>query len=365
MGTLHSFDRERNMEQPLSRSNVLIVDDEVGPRESLRMILEPSFNVYTAEDGGYALETLEKMPIDVVTLDLRMPGMPGEEVLKQIKNLDPTVEVIIITGYGTLQSAVEAIRYKVFDYILKPFNVVDVLSSVKRCIKRKEIRRRMKDVLNEIESDPKHSLNIYEEITNFMSRLDEFYYSLEGETCLEFVRVLASALESKDPYTSGHSERVSYYSCLIADGLGLPQTKKENLQISAYLHDIGKVAITNTYIYKDGPLDKNEWAIIKQHPIKGIEIVAPLRLPYEVTAGIKHHHERFDGKGYPEGLSGKQIPLFARIIAIADAYDAMTVGRPYKAPLSKDEAMLELKRNSVSQFDKELVDVFLKEMEKK
>ncbi|MBW2040140.1 MAG: HD domain-containing protein, partial [Deltaproteobacteria bacterium] len=143
------------------------------------------------------------------------------------------------------------------------------------------------------------------------------------------------------------------------------QTEKRDLQISAYLHDIGKVGITNTYIFKDGPLDEDEWAAIREHPIKGVKIVAPLKLPYEVIAGIKHHHERFDGKGYPEGLMGKQIPLFARIIAIADSYDAMTVGRPYRAPLSKGDAMLELKRNSSSQFDRELVDVFSKEMKKK
>lgn len=354
------------MEQALiNKSNVLIVDDELGPRESLRMILKPSFNVYTAEDGRCALDMIKKIPIDLVTLDLKMPGISGEEVLKQIKNLDPTIEVVIITGYGTLQSAVEAIKYKVFDYILKPFNVADILSIVKRCIKRREMSSMIKDVLLEVEKDPKSPLKIHEQIAHFLDQLDDFYYPLKGESYLEFVRVLASTLEGKDLYTAGHSERVSYYSSLIADGLGLTKIQKENLQISAYLHDIGKVGITNDSIYKDGPLDEEEWAAMREHPIKGVKIVAPLRLPYEVLEGIKYHHERPDGMGYPEGLSGKEIPLFARIIAIADAYDAMIVGRPYKPALSEDEAMLELKRSSVSQFDKELVDIFLKETEKK
>ena len=348
-----------------NKSNILVIDDELGPRESLRMILKPSFNVYTAENGKSALEIIKKIPIDLVTLDLKMPGLPGEEVLKHIKTFDPTIEVVIITGYGTLKSAVEAIKYNVFDYILKPFNVQDILSTVKKCIKRREMGIRIKDILVEVEKDYKTPLKIYEHIAHFLNQLDEFYYPLKSESYLEFVRVLASTLESKDPYTAGHSERVSYYASLIADGLGFPQTEKRNLRISAYLHDIGKVGITNSYIFKDGPLDEDEWGAIREHPIKGVEIVASLKLPYEVIAGIKYHHERFDGKGYPEGLVGKDIPLFARIIAIADSYDAMTVGRPYKAPLGKDEALHELKRNAGSQFDKELVDIFLKEKERK
>lgn len=354
------------MEQAsLTPSNVLVVDDELGPRESLRMILKPSFNVYTAEDGKDALEIIKRTPIDLVTLDLKMPGMPGEEVLKHIKDMDPSIEVVIITGYGTLQSAVEAIKYNVFDYILKPFNVPDILSTVKRCIQRRELGIRIKDMLVEVEKDYKTPLKIYEHIAHFLNQLDEFYYPLKSESYLEFVRVLSSTLESKDPYTAGHSERVSHYTSLTADGLELSHTEKRDLQTSAYLHDIGKVGIKNAYIFKDSPLNEDELTAIQEHPIKGVKIVSSLRLPYEVTAGIKYHHERFDGKGYPDGLSGKEIPLFARIIAIADSYDAMTVGRPYKNALSKEDAMLELKKNAGSQFDRDLVNAFLKEMKKK
>ena len=356
------------MEQKQSfteKPRILIVDDELGPRESLRMILKPSYEVYTAKDGISALEVIKKNPIDLVTLDLRMPGMPGEEVLKHIKNFDPTIEVIIITGYGTLHSAVEAIKYKVFDYILKPFNVPDILSVVKKCIERRYVSSKIKDVLEKTKRDAKSHSEIYDQITHFLNQLNEScYYFLKRESYLEFVRVLATTLESKDPYTLGHSERVCHYSSLIADGLRLSPDEKEKLQISAYLHDIGKVGISDIYISKDGPLDENEWAIVREHPIKGIKIISPLGLPSEVIEGIKYHHERFDGKGYPEGLSGKKIPLFARIIAIADAYDALTIGRPYKSPLSKNEALLEIKKCAGSQFDEELVEVFIEEIKK-
>ncbi|OGP53018.1 MAG: hypothetical protein A2Y65_08900 [Deltaproteobacteria bacterium RBG_13_52_11] len=325
------------------------------------MILKPSFNIFTSEDGREALQVIKNKNIDVVTLDLKMPVMPGEEVLKQIKDYDPTIEVVIITGYGTLKSAVEAIKYNVFDYILKPFNVSDILSTVKRCLERREMSFRVKAFLTEIEKESKSPLKMYKHISHFLNKLDEFYHPAKSEGYLEFVKVLTSTLETNDTYTKGHSERVNYYATLIAEGLGLSQVDTRDLQTSAYLHDIGKVGIS----VNNGSLDENELTEMRKHPLKGVKMVSPLKLPHEVIGGIKYHHERMDGEGYPEGLKGDQIPLFARIIAIADCYDAITVGRPNKAAMSKNEALLELKRNADSQFDKELLDIFAKALRKK
>jgi putative two-component system response regulator len=348
------------MEQK-ERPNILIVDDELGPRESLGMILKPSFNVFSSEDGNQALQIIKNTNVDIVTLDLKMPVMSGEEVLKRIKAIDPTIEVVIITGYGTLKSAVEAIKYNVFDYILKPFNVSDILTTVKRCLERREMSLRVKDFLLEVEKERKSPIKMYKHISHFLNKLDEFYDPTKSEGYLDFVRVLASTLESDDHYTKGHSERVNEYALKMAEGLRLSEIDKNNLQVSAYLHDIGKVGMT----VKDSTLDENEWAEMKDHPEKGTKMVSPLRLPNEVVAGIKYHHERMDGTGYPDGKKEKQIPLFARIIAIADAFDAITVGRPYKEALSKDDALLELERNTDTQFDKELVEIFLTKMRKK
>jgi len=348
------------MEQK-SRPNVLIVDDELGPRESLGMILKPSFNIYTSEDGKQALQIIRNKSVDIVTLDLKMPIMSGEEVLKLIKEYDPTIEVVIITGYGTLKSAVEAIKYNVFDYILKPFNVSDILSTVKRCLERREMSLRVKNFLTEVEKERKSPIKMYKHISHFLNNVDEFYHPAKSEGYLEFVKVLVSTLESNDPHVKGHSERVNYYATLMAEGLGLSQADTRDLQTSAYLHDIGKVGMS----IKNGSLDENEGAEMKKHPRKGAQLVSTLKLSKEVIAGIEYHHERMDGEGYPAGMRGDEIPLFARIIAIADRYNNLTVGKLHKPTMNKNEALLDLKRNAGSQFDTELVDIFEKELRKK
>lgn len=343
------------------RANVLIVDDELGPRESLGMILKPSFNIFSSEDGREALQIIKSTSIDVVTLDLKMPIMSGEEVLKLIKDYDPTIEVVIITGYGTLKSAVEAIKYNVFDYILKPFNVSDILATVKRCLERREMSLRVKEFLMAVEKESKSPIKMYKHISQFLNKLDEFYHPAKSEGYLEFVKILTTTLESNDPSKKGHSDRVNYYATLMAEGLKLTQTDTRDLQTSSYLHDIGNVGTTG----KNGSADEGERIERRDHPLKGAKMVAPLKLSPEVIGGIKYHHERLDGTGYPEGLKGDQIPVFARIIAIADFYDTLMMGGPDKEVLSKSRALQELKKNAGTQFDAKLVDIFIKEQRNK
>jgi HD-GYP domain-containing protein (c-di-GMP phosphodiesterase class II) len=188
----------------------------------------------------------------------------------------------------------------------------------------------------------------------------------DHQNCLEFAKVLAYTLEEKDPYTSGHSERVCYYSDFISKRLSFPPKDRSELQIAAYLHDIGKIGISNRFINKKGILTPTDWAIIKQHTKKSIELLIPLNLSSNILSYIQHHHERYDGTGYPDGLVGEQIPLGARIIAISDSYDSMTSDRPYRKPLNNGDAKSELLKNAGRQFDPRLVSIFLevlKEME--
>jgi putative two-component system response regulator len=361
------------MEAKVNAPNILIVDDEIGPRESLRMILKPNYNVYAVENGYAAIQMIQQIEMDVVTLDLKMPGISGIDTLKEIRYIDPDVMVIIITGYGTLKSAIEAIRYGVFDYIPKPFNVPEILSMIDKSIQRRKLNRKVKEVLD-------HCFNqqlLKEPVTdsdfalpNEIKGMLDFKWNgtnlSDSQNCLEFAKVLAYTLEEKDPYTSGHSERVCYYSDFISKRLSFSPKERSELQIASYLHDIGKIGISNRFINKKGTLTPTDWAIIKQHTKKSIELLIPLNLSSSILSYIQHHHERYDGTGYPDGLAGEQIPLGARIIAISDSYDSMTSDRPYRKPLNNGDAKSELTKNAGKQFDPKLVSLFLdvlKEME--
>ena len=346
--------------------NVLIVDDEIGPRESLRMILKPNYNVYSAEDGSSALQLLGETEMDVITLDLRMPGMSGIETLKQIRVIDPDVMVIIITGFGTLQSAIEAIRHAVFDFISKPFNVKEITGIIEKALQRRKLQLKARSFLRQSFSPtPSHSSQMNSNGFSLPGREDLVSSYLndlgvsDHQTCLEFSKVLSFTLEEKDPYTSGHSERVCHYSDLISRKISLPPKDRTELQIASYLHDIGKIGISNRFINKKGALTDTDWAIIKQHTRKAIELLSPLNLSPTLVSYIEHHHEHFDGNGYPEGLRGNQIPLGARIIAVADSYDSMTSNRPYRKPLTREEAKKELLKWAGKQFDPNLVSAFL------
>ena len=361
------------MEPKNSLANVLIVDDEIGPRESLRMILKPHYNIFTAENGYSAIQMLRQTEMDVVTLDIRMPGMSGIDTLKEIRLLDPDAMVIIITGYGTLKSAIEAIRYGVFDYIPKPFNVPEIMCIIEKSIQRRKLNLKIKNMLRQ-RSDPSgmqdaqmdSDLLFPKEMKGFTNFGNGEGGPSENQNCLEFSKVLAFTLEEKDPYTSGHSERVCYYSDFISKRLTLNPKDRNEIRVASYLHDIGKIGISNRFINKKGALSSTEWAIIKQHTRKSIELLVPLNLSPNILSYIHHHHERFDGTGYPDGLSEDKIPLGARIIAIADAYDSMTSDRPYRKPLSNGEAKSELLKYAGKQFDSQLVSIFLdilKEME--
>ncbi len=372
--TYLNLDLEGNeMEAKANAPNILIVDDEIGPRESLRMILKPSYNVYAVENGYAAIQMIQQTEMDVLTLDLKMPGISGIDTLKEIRVIDPDVMVIIITGYGTLKSAIEAIRYGVFDYIPKPFNVPEILAIIDKSIQRRKLNLKVKEVLGnclnqqllkEPAANSDFPLQIESKGTS-NDKWDEINLS-DNQSCLEFAKVLAYTLEEKDPYTSGHSERVCYYSDFISKRLSFPPKERNELQIASYLHDIGKIGISNRFINKKGTLTPTDWAIIKQHTKKSIELLIPLNLSSNILSYIQHHHERFDGTGYPDGLAGEQIPLGARIIAISDSYDSMTSDRPYRKPLSGGDAKGELMKNAGKQFDPKLVSLFLdvlKEME--
>jgi response regulator RpfG family c-di-GMP phosphodiesterase len=354
------------MEERTNGANILVVDDEIGPRESLRLILKPNYNIFTAKNGYEAIQMVQQTEFDAITLDLKMPGMSGIDTFKEIRKYDPDVAVIIITGYGTLQSAIDAIRYDVFDYLSKPFNVKEIISIIDKSVQRRRLNLKVKwlmrkmfdgNQIDEKTTDPESFL--LNKIRSIPCSERDRMGQLDTQTCLEFAKVLSYHLEEKDPYTAGHSERVCFYSDSISKQLSFSQKERGELQIASYLHDIGKIGISNRFLNKKGPLNSTDWAIVKQHPKKSVELLAPLKLSPHILSSILHHHEHFDGTGYPDGLKKEQIPLGARIIGISDSYEGMTSNRPHRKPLSKEEVKDELLGDTGKQFDPQLVSILL------
>ena len=362
--------------QTEGQDTILVVDDEKGPRESLRMILRPTYQVFCARDGLEALEILRTHAIDLVTLDLNMPGIQGEEMMRTIRREFPNVELIVITGYGTVENAAEAVRYGVSDYLQKPFDVVQVTASVYRALSRRRGRSRLVDfletlgsvvgldnqvteILDHVERDPRVNRRVAELVNEVGENAEIQLQKSERVRTMDFLEVLADTVESQCGFMRGHARRTAYYAGLLGDRLSLPVRDREQIRISGFLHDIGKIGVPTDLLMRPAMLTAKERRLIERHPEIGARLVEPLGIATEISAVIRHHHEWWDGRGYPDGLYGEQIPLVARIVAMADAYDGMTSSRPYRPALSPEEVRGEFRRGAGAQFDPALVKEFL------
>ncbi len=358
------------------RETILTVDDERGPRESLRMVLAPRYHVLGARNGSEALEILRTHSVDLVTLDLNMPGMRGEDAMRTIHAEFPEVALIVITGCGSLESATAGIRYGIADYLQKPFDVLQVMASVERALAKQRGRDRLISFLAELgcavgaDAD---ALAIVEDIQRsqrLRTRMGWLFNESESDRecgagggdptrTSEFLEVLAETLETKDRFMRGHARRVAFYASLMAHRLCLSAEDHEHVRIAAFLHDLGKVGVSTQLLVRPGALTPSERAEVERHPHLGSRLLRPLDLPPAVEAGVRHHHEWWDGTGYPDGLAAEEIPLTARIIGVADAFDAMSCDRPYRRALRRVVVIEELRRFSATQFDPALVKEFL------
>jgi len=327
---------------------ILIVDDDVGLALNLRDILEDQgYRVAVTHDGQTALTLSHDKIFDLAIIDIRLPDMLGDLVINKLSGVSPRTEYILITGHASLESAVEAVRWKnIISYEIKPFDIDRLKLLIDQVAQRK---RAEEDVL-------RHK-TIVEERT---AKLQEAYRTLK-KAHLESVKVLAEAIDAKDPYTRGHSDRVKGMSLRLALSLGLTEDKMEILEYGALLHDIGKIGINDGILQKEGPLTPEEFQLIQEHPLIGVKIVEGVEFFEDMIPMIRHHHERFDGNGYPDGLIGEAIPLEARIIAISDAFDAMTSLRPHRPLMPFEDVLVEMERGKGRQFDPKILEVFLGE----
>jgi putative nucleotidyltransferase with HDIG domain len=355
----------------MEKANILIVDDEVGPRESLRMILKPAYNVYTAEDGFKALDIIRQQPIDLITLDLRMDGMSGIDVLKEVREHNKDIGVIIITGYGTLGTMTTANQYGVSDFISKPFNVTDVNMVVQKSLGKKkhgsDIRKLLEDIgtLQDI-SKAEKAKRIFEKSALFIKELTTNCASSAkapaasgNMDCFKFLKLVSDILQHKTYAHVDHAERIYYYCTLFFDALQLSARRREEIEIAAYLHDIGKMGMEIDYFEGEKYLNEQQYQEWQQHPAVGVEMLAPAGLAPEVTSLILHHHERYDGRGFPASLKGEEIPLGARILRIANVYDTHLFAKPFPESQSKQDIIKNMTMYATGEVDPQLLQVLL------
>lgn len=309
------------------RQLVLVVDDEDLNLSLLEAYLEPlECDVHMARDGKEALRAIDVQRPDLVLTDAVMPVMDGFELCQRIR-AQPDLRllpVVMVTALNQVADRVRALEVGVDDFLAKPAN-------------RLEVQARVRSLL----------------------RLKEVYDELEDAESVIFA--LAQAVEAKDSYTEAHTERVATRARLLGMLAGLQGRELTDLYRGGMIHDIGKIGVPDAVLLKPGPLDAEETAIMRRHPVIGEQIARPLRSAVNLLAIIRHHHENWDGTGYPDGLAGAGIPLLARITAISDAYDAMTSNRPYRRGMDREKAASILASGAGSQWDAELVRLFLEQ----
>jgi putative nucleotidyltransferase with HDIG domain len=281
---------------------------------------------------------------------MKMPEMDGLELLKRVKAINTKMMVIMITAYADVDVAVEAMRLGAFDFIMKPIDLNLVVLSIRNALERKRLEE-------ELDTYHKNLETLVEERTG---KLQQAYRVLK-KAHLDSVKVLAEAIDAKDPYTRGHSDRVTRMSLKIATHLDFSEARLETLEYGALLHDIGKIGIKDEVLQKRGPLTSEEYLYIQEHPLIGVKIVEGVEFFKDKIPIIRNHHERFDGRGYPDGLSREAIPFEARIITVSDAFDTMTSVRPHRGIMPLEDVLRELERCKGTQFDPKILEIFLGE----
>ena len=307
------------------RPIVLVVDDSQPNRELLEANLaELGYDVRQASDGMEALEAVELEEPDLVLLDIDMPRLDGLSVCARLKS-HPTqrlIPIVIITAFQERDMRMKGLAAGADDFLTKPFDAKELLIRTRVLLRERVLNKRL-DATDSV------------------------------------LRAFARTVEARDMYTIHHADRVGLYSRAIGDALGYGTDDLDLLYDGGVMHDLGKIAIPDAILLKPGPLTEEEHMVIQRHPGEGERICLPLRSTRQFLPVIRHHHERYDGRGYPDHLVGEGIPFGARIAAVADAFDAMVSDRPYRAGLAQDEASARLRSGAGSQWDARIVDSFL------
>jgi len=325
---------------------ILVVDDEEPIRNALKKFLsQQQFEVYAAGTGEDALQQLRRHRIALMLCDIRMPGTSGVDLVPQAIEIEPELAILMLTAVNDATSAALCMQRGAMDYLTKPIELADLGRAVQRALKRREMLGENRQ-LNQW---------LKEEVSTRTAELQRERGKLE-RLSIATLEALVNALEAKDPYMRGHSARVADLSATIAHQLGLADEDLEHVRVAGRLHDIGKIGTRESVLNKQGALTPDEFEHVKQHVVIGSQILAPLSHLGDIIPAVRHHHERWDGTGYPDGLRGEEIPIGARIIGAAEVFDALSTSRAYQEKMSPENAVERIADLSGTVLDPQVVE---------
>jgi len=340
---------------------ILIVDDEeiITYSLSMHLSLSTNLNVITSNDPVNALKEIQNKDIDLVISDYLMPGMNGIEFLTQVKKINNDITLILLTGYADKENVIKAVnQVGVYYYIEKPWDNDSLIKVINNGLEKASLIKQLKNKIAEIESSK-------DEINRLYNILEKDY-RVQVESIENVMVSLAYILEAKDKYTVGHTQRVSAYAVKLASKIGLDEDRIEKLRMAGLIHDIGKIGVPEVILNKPGKLTEEEFELVKNHTVIGGNICKPLVNFSDLYDMIRHHHEKLNGSGYPDGLKEDEISVEARILSVADVFDALYSDRPYRSKLPLDKVIEILKEESDKRnLDAGLVEKFIEMVDSK
>ncbi|HKO31747.1 MAG TPA: HD domain-containing phosphohydrolase [Nitrospiraceae bacterium] len=343
------------------KPTVLIVDDEAAPRAALTQILRQDFQILTAENARVALAVLDDHGVDLVTLDLKLPDRSGSDLLHDIKRAHAEIEVIMVTAYGSLQSAMDCIRHGAAGFLLKPFNASELLTISLQTAQKKLRLDQLRPLLTNSttlwgpEPDCTKAWETLVADYTTMNRTRSLSPPQNEETS-PLIPLVSDLLEAKDRHLLNHGSRVSFYSTLVANRLSLPIAEQQSLALGALVHDLDLISIPDSQVLN---MESNPRV---HHPDLGAKMGRAMGLSADAVQIIALHHERWDGTGYPFGLREELTPLLARIVGIAQVFDELTAEKPERTTLPINEALEQIEQQAGTAFDPSLTELFCKTM---
>ena len=330
-------------------TKILVVDDDLTVRDVITVLLGEEGYVCTAVNSAEAaLDAVRHAEYPLVISDVRMPGKDGFWLLDRIREGHPDTAVVMLTAYGDTEAAVECLRNGAADYLLKPPKVTELIRAIERALGRRRLEL----------ARSKYRRSLEARVREKTAELSRTLRDLES-TYSQTLWSLVAALDAREHETSDHSQRVVRYTLAIARRISIPEHDLPALGRGALLHDIGKIGVPDAILLKPAKLTADEWTEMRKHPQIGFDILKSIQFLGASAEMVLCHQERFDGRGYPRGLAGESIPIFARIFAIADTFDAMTTNRPYRRALAPETARAEIERFKGTQFDPRCAEAFL------